>query len=349
MRIKSKMRAIAISVVFSILITCSYFSPSAYALDIYETENNNTVSVANVTYDDYNNYGSISSASDVDWWKITFSQSGSANFWIGNIPSGCQYNLYLYENDGRLLLACAEHGTSSKRINARVYAGVTYTIKIVSGNSAYSSSNYLFRIKNYTDQRNARVFTFSDTNGVINFNENATTILPYLYDMDYNAARFYNRYANVAFEEIPESDLVVITNHALPGEMKFYNSTLYADTTIYNQYNAGLGNYDAGDLSRIKLMTFAGCNSGDTSSMYGNLVDSAKNKGVYCCIGWTESFYHDDIINWHNAFYESLYYGNTVSIAIADANLALLGNALEYSSISAQYYGTSPLSSLTLS
>ena len=63
---------------------------------INESENNNTVSAADKTYDDYDNYGAISSTSDVDWWKVTFTQNGEANFWLGNIPSGCNYNLYLY-------------------------------------------------------------------------------------------------------------------------------------------------------------------------------------------------------------------------------------------------------------
>ena len=44
---------------------------NASAGTIYETESNNTHSTADVTYNDYDNYGKISSSSDIDWWKFT--------------------------------------------------------------------------------------------------------------------------------------------------------------------------------------------------------------------------------------------------------------------------------------
>ena len=67
---------------------------------LYETESNNTSALADETYDGYNNYGRISSTSDVDWWQIYFDQEGMANFWLGEIPSGCDYDLQVYDYTG---------------------------------------------------------------------------------------------------------------------------------------------------------------------------------------------------------------------------------------------------------
>lgn len=338
-----------LAVLMSITLFMSMFALPVFAADQYESESNNTVATADVTYNDYNNYGNISSSSDVDWWRISFSQNGSANFWIGNIPSGCRYGLYLYESDGSLLIAKSTISGDQQLVNARVYAGVTYMVKIKS-EAGYSSSNYCFRAKNYTATRNANVYTFTDINGAINFRENFTTLSPHLYSMNYISKHRFDYTAATAYSEIPDCSLVAITNHADAGRINFYDSYLTANTIVYgNANNAGLGKYGYEALSNVKLLTFVGCNSGDTSSLYGNLVDSAINKGVMCSIGWTESFYHDDIILWHDVFYETLSYGYTVAYAISEANSYMQDHAIDYSSIAAQYYGTSPIHSLTLS
>lgn len=116
---------------------------------IYESEPNNTYSTADRTYDDYDNYGALSTTSDVDWWVVSFSSSGEANFWLGNIPSGCDYDLYLYASNGTTLLATSRNGgNSSELITYPVSAYTNYYIRIYSY-SGSSSSQYLFRARNY--------------------------------------------------------------------------------------------------------------------------------------------------------------------------------------------------------
>lgn len=102
------------------------------------------------TYDDYDNYGTMSSASDVDWWKVSFSYSGIANFWLGNIPYGCDYDLRVYASDRTtLLLSSTNGGNDSELISLNVTASSYYYIK-VNAWSGYSTSNYyLLRAKSY--------------------------------------------------------------------------------------------------------------------------------------------------------------------------------------------------------
>lgn len=76
-----------ISFVMTLLVSASSGS-------INEKEPNNIYSKATRTYDDRNNYGMISTKSDVDWFVVRFSKAGKANFWLGHVPSGCDYDLF---------------------------------------------------------------------------------------------------------------------------------------------------------------------------------------------------------------------------------------------------------------
>lgn len=119
----------------------------------FESESNNTMATADRTYDDYDSYGVLSSESDVDWWKVEFDQDGQANFWLGDIPTGCDYDIFLYDEDclGTEIDWLAESynsGQTAELIQWNVEAGVDYYVKIVSYEGASPTSEYLFRAKN---------------------------------------------------------------------------------------------------------------------------------------------------------------------------------------------------------
>ncbi|MCI8388371.1 MAG: peptidoglycan DD-metalloendopeptidase family protein [Clostridiales bacterium] len=115
-----------------------------------ESEPNNTFSTATITSDDYDNYGTISSTSDVDWWKITFNRSGYANFWLGNIPSNCNYNIALYDSTGtNLLYYSYKSGNADELISMCPVSAATYYIKIFSASGSSTTSRYHMRIKWY--------------------------------------------------------------------------------------------------------------------------------------------------------------------------------------------------------
>lgn len=113
-----------------------------------ESESNNTRSKANRFWDDYNVYGKISSRSDVDYFKITFKKSGKANFYLGKIPSGRNYDLYLYNRNGSKLRSSTNSRNKSELISYKVTKNRTYYIKVKS-RSGYSSKEYLLRAKVY--------------------------------------------------------------------------------------------------------------------------------------------------------------------------------------------------------
>jgi len=118
----------------------------------WEAEPNNTFGTADLTYDDDDNYGYISTTSDIDYWRISFPYSGNANFWLGSIPSGTDYDLYIYNSSQTLVASSTNSGNQSELIsNFPVVANQTYYMKVVSWSGYSTSQAYYLRAKVYSD------------------------------------------------------------------------------------------------------------------------------------------------------------------------------------------------------
>ncbi len=100
----------------------------AFAADRTESEPNDKRSEAGSVYAGDVLKGTISSASDVDCWKITPSESGSLTITLTG-PSGYFYNLWLQDNNGDAL-AKATNLATSKTISYNVTAGTSYYIVV---------------------------------------------------------------------------------------------------------------------------------------------------------------------------------------------------------------------------
>ena len=92
--------------------------------------------------------GYIKSASEKDYYVITFPYAGKVNFWLGEIPTGCDYDLYLYTESGRLASKSDNTNTTQELISGyTVSAGIKYYM-LVKSKSGYSTSKpYKLRAK----------------------------------------------------------------------------------------------------------------------------------------------------------------------------------------------------------
>jgi murein DD-endopeptidase MepM/ murein hydrolase activator NlpD len=125
---------------------------STKSSSVWETENNGTFSTANTIQDDDNVYGYISVAYDKDYYKITFDSKGFANFYLGSIPSGQDYDLYVYdENYNEISRSMNGSNADELIVGESVSADTVYYVK-VQGYIDYhdSSDSYLLRVKNYS-------------------------------------------------------------------------------------------------------------------------------------------------------------------------------------------------------
>lgn len=106
----------------------------------YESEANNTAATADLSYNGDDNYGNFSTTSDTDdWWKFTLNYRAYVNFFLGNIPSGSDYDLYLYSSSNTTtpIWSGTNAGNSNELdLNRDLEAG-TYYLKV----NRYSGSN----------------------------------------------------------------------------------------------------------------------------------------------------------------------------------------------------------------
>lgn len=155
---------IAYSNIVKNVVYDEFYDPAAYETMGYTTlseseGSNNYVSGAVRTYSDADNVGTINSSSDIDWWKIKFNYNGQANFWLGNIPTGCNYSLYVYDSTGSILLRSSLNtGTNPELISMDVTKGIDYTVKITSASGFTTNFQYLLRVKNYPEFSGNKVY-----------------------------------------------------------------------------------------------------------------------------------------------------------------------------------------------
>ena len=113
------------------------------AISVYEqSATHNTFATAQAIYQDYTLSGRITNSSEKDYYSIVFSDSGKVNFWLGNIPSGCNYNLYIYDYSYNLV-GSSTSSTATQEIvsNFSVVRNRVYYI-LIDSNSGYSTTNY---------------------------------------------------------------------------------------------------------------------------------------------------------------------------------------------------------------
>lgn len=110
---------------------------------LYEFENNDTQTNAPTTHVGYWNSGTLSSESDVDYYK--FSGAGSKNFRL-ICPDGTDYDMIVYNASGTLIGSTLSTNTDSS-CNITLTSG-TYYIKIYSHRGSSSTSNYRLILTN---------------------------------------------------------------------------------------------------------------------------------------------------------------------------------------------------------
>lgn len=318
---------------------------SASAGTIYESESNNIIDTADTTYDDYDNFGTISSTSDVDWWKYTATYTGFANIWLGNIPSGCNYDLYVYSSNGTYLGCSAKPSGTQEMVRCRVISGNTYYAKVISS-VGYSGSQYKFRIKNNTIGY-ARLFLYKD-NTKVDSTGIGINSMSYIWGMGYDGQYYTNNLAQPVYDTFPSSRIFLISNHADPEKFMCDDSPtnvtyLYAQTQIgMTNADRSIGSYADGALSEVRLAIFLGCNTGDKIGAQKNLVDMALEKGATCALGWEQKIKQPHLIDWATEFFKSSYLSqkNIANAATAADDAVRKEYGDSYQNLKQRYFGS---------
>lgn len=188
----------------------------------YEVESNDSFSLADRFYDDDDVYGRIYSSSDIDYYKISFPYDGVVNFWLGEIPSGKDYDLYVYDQNQVLIASSLKSSNYDELISEKpVVANQDYYVKVKGYNGCYDTSNYYhLRAKVYTSV-SADIYESNDTSTSATSRNSSDTLYANLHsesDIDY-----------YKFSISTQSDFSLsLTN--IPAErdydLRLYNSSL---------------------------------------------------------------------------------------------------------------------------
>ena len=330
----------------NVYIFCIASDDDLPPLELFETEPNNTSSTADQTIDDYNNYGTLNTLSDVDWWYVSFDTDGWANYWL-KAPSGCDFDLYLYNNNGTLLEASDDSSGRQELIRFDVVANTIYRIEINTA-SDVSNSNYLFRAKLYETER-MYPFVYNHPNDY-NSTFSGFNTLNKLYDMGYTGTAYTNNSAATVYSSMPKADIFLFNYHGYEGGGGVVCRTSTAEGSIYAKNSTAYNINQNASLSKIDLAIWMACYSGFTSPTYGNIVDETLNKGAKCVIGWVDKCYVPMSNEWLEVLVNTCSQGETVREGISAANLYLkatyydnASDITEYMDMILQYYGSSDL------
>ena len=129
-----------------------YFNSTSALSSTQESEPNDTRNTADSLEDSTSMYATIDSLNDIDFYSITFTGTGTANFFVGDIPANCDYDLELLSNTGTVLETSDRSGNTDELISDYpVQSGEKYYLKVYS-NDGYSSNNeYFVRVKLYEE------------------------------------------------------------------------------------------------------------------------------------------------------------------------------------------------------
>lgn len=181
---------------------------STRAVTKNESESNNTYTAADVYNDGEHMYGTISSVSDEDWFKVYWDVDGNADFYLEDIPSNCNYNLKVYsqpKNGGSLTLYKTAATTSSteRLLDVPVTNDKNYYMQVYSTNGSTSAWKYLLRAEN---TRIGDTFEPNDTSATaktILKSSTANGTIHKLADVDYYKVSVTNGVLSVRLSTIP--------------------------------------------------------------------------------------------------------------------------------------------------
>lgn len=126
----------------SLSISSVVSAADSRAVSIYEqSAAHSSFGTAQNIIQDYTLYGRITNSSQLDYYSVTFTDAGKANFWLGDIPTGCNYNIYIYDSSYTLVASSVSTASQELVANHPVAANSTYYI-LVRSSSGYDTANY---------------------------------------------------------------------------------------------------------------------------------------------------------------------------------------------------------------
>jgi len=152
--------------------------------------------------------------------------------------------------------------------------------------SAYQASNYG---TNYGDGL--------DTSSV------AQTAQSEQNSMGYSASRYLNSNADSAFSRMASDNVFFFDGHGDAGRILFKQNGVSTIITGNNLNYPRLSSYIYGELNDVALAVYMACNTANTNTINGNLLDESTSRGIDTALGFSNSINSAQSGYWSNRFW----------------------------------------------
>lgn len=278
---------------------------------IEENESNDDFSTADRMYVDEGAEGYCDSESDIDFYKIKYTDYGVAEIRLSSIPSDCDYDLLIYDENYETVIACTTSGDETEY--AYFYPEpYEWYYAVVCPVDGYDDSDYYrlrFKLENF------RANLYAGDQGDIDTTADITYATTYLGDLDYEIDP-YDQPTRSKLKDMPGASIVLLSGHGNPDHVKFrdpertnttYNCGVYSgssyETDDDNNYKyVGLRDLV---LSACNLMIFAACETAGEGEDYSkNIAYRAVSVAdAKTSIGWEPAVHSPSLTQWLAMFY----------------------------------------------
>jgi len=155
--------------------------------------------------------------------------------------------------------------------------------------SAYQASNYG---TNYNDGL--------DTSTV------AQTAQSEQNSMGYSASNILNSNADSAFSRMASDNVFFFDGHGDAGRILFKQNGVSSVITATNLNYPRLSSYTSNELDDIALAVYMACNTANTNSINGNLLDESTSRGVDAVVGFSNNINSAQAGYWSGRFWNYL-------------------------------------------
>ncbi len=144
----------------------------------------------------------------------------------------------------------------------------------------------------------------------------------------------YPNYPRIIYEQLPYNELVVLHGHGLPGLLACYGRSdsnrkdLYASKNVTDIYEKSLDDYLPGQLSNVKLVYMAICESAKADSTGNSLASMLHNRGCKATIGWEGPISGGEYYG--NMFFKYLGRGTSIEGSINRAMVEFQADYFDY-------------------
>ena len=291
-----------------------------------ERENNDSFSRADILYYGERFKGYIDDEDDQDFFEIEFDEDGTVLFDLYSIPSGCDYDLTIYDEDYHEIDSSTNPNNKSEQIIIAVEANKTY-YALIESYKGYDEEDYYYVTVDYV---NPAYCLSAGVNYLANYVDTSDDAELFAHDMESIGftTQFLDRIMVSDWDEtllanggprLLEADVIMLAGHGNSNgiffnhkgkggdyatgvtygnskPMTFFDSETNLPKETYQM--AGLADYDVEDTV---LAVLCGCKtaSGGRSS-FANMTSA--NRGVNCVFGWSDTIKDLDSEKWLSLF-----------------------------------------------